>query len=630
MLSIAKMVSGAEEYYLGVVASGREDYYLGAGEAPGVWLGHGSATLGLRGQVGPGPLRVLLAGFSPTGQRLTSRPVGAARVTGFDLTFSAPKSVSVLWGLSDPEVSKAVRRAHDGAVVEALGYLERHATVARRGAGGTRRIAAGGLVAAAFRHRTSRSGDPQLHTHVLVANAVCGEDGRWSAPDARLLYFHARTGGFVYQAALRARLVQSLGVSFGPVTNGAAEILGVTDDVLRLFATRRAAIEAALESRGLHSARAAQVASLATRPAKHRLEATLATESLADAWRRKAQELGIGPDELRRALGRARPVEIADAVADELTTRLLGSHGLTAQTSTFERRDVVRAVAGGLTDGAPAVVIDDLVDKVLASEHVVTLEATGPGGGRLHTTEELLGIESRMVSAAEIWRATHTAVVPSDVLEATVAERPSLSEEQSALVQRLVTSGDGVEVVVGKAGSGKTMALEAARAAWEEAGFGVTGAALAARAAAELEVRSGIRSDTVAALVARLERGEAVFEPNQVLVLDEAAMIGTRTLATIVEEAAKAQTKVVLVGDHRQIPEIEAGGAFAALARRLQADELVHNRRQNDAWERSALDQLRAGHVGSALDSYESHGRIHQRRSAVDARRARPAPRSVS
>ena len=124
------------------------------------------------GQVGAGQLRVLLAGFSPTGgQRLTNRPVGAARVTGFDLTFSAPKSVSVLWGLAPPEVSDLVRRGHDRAVVDALGYLERHATMAPRGAGGLHRIGAGGLVAAAFRHRTSRAGDPQLHTHVLVANA---------------------------------------------------------------------------------------------------------------------------------------------------------------------------------------------------------------------------------------------------------------------------------------------------------------------------------------------------------------------------------------------------------------------------------------------------------------------------
>jgi conjugative relaxase-like TrwC/TraI family protein len=264
MLSIGKMVTGAEEYYLSVVAAGREDYYTGTGEAPGVWLGQGSASLGLRGQVGAGQLRVLLAGFSPTdGSRLTGKPVGAAQVTGFDLTFSAPKSVSVLWGLAPAEISDAVRRGHDRAVVDALGYLEGYATRARRGAGGLRRIGATGLVAAAFRHRTSRAGDPQLHTHVLVANAVGGDDGRWSAPDARLLYFHARTAGFVYQAALRAELVRSVGVSFGPVVQSSAEVLGMAEGILALFSTRRAHIEAVLERHGAHGARAAQLATLA-------------------------------------------------------------------------------------------------------------------------------------------------------------------------------------------------------------------------------------------------------------------------------------------------------------------------------------------------------------------------------
>jgi Ti-type conjugative transfer relaxase TraA len=453
---------------------------------------------------------------------------------------------------------------------------------------------------------------------------VCGEDGRWSAPDARLFYLHARTGGFVYQAALRARLVESLGVSFGPVTNGSAEVLGVTDDVLRLFATRRADIEAALQSRGAHSARAAQLAALATRPAKPRrdLQVTMGTESLTDAWRRRALDLGIGPDELRQAIGRVRSIEISDTAADELTESLLGTQGLTAQSSTFERRDVVRGIAESLPDGSPVAVIEVLADRVLAKDSVVALTATGPGGGPLHTTAELLAVEARLVSAADARRGSRAAVVSPDVLQATLAIRPSLSDEQRALVSRLVRSGDGVEVVVGKAGSGKTMALEAARAAWEEAGFTVTGTALAARAAAELGERSGIRSDTVAALAVRIERGEVVFGPDHVLVIDEAAMVGTRTLATVVKAAEPAGTKIVLLGDHCQIPEIDAGGAFAGLARRLAAGELVHNRRQHAAWERTALDQLRSGNVGVALDSYQSHGRIHQGRNIADARRA--------
>jgi ATP-dependent exoDNAse (exonuclease V) alpha subunit len=164
------------------------------------------------------------------------------------------------------------------------------------------------------------------------------------------------------------------------------------------------------------------------------------------------------------------------------------------------------------------------------------------------------------------------------------------------------------------------MALEAARAAWEEAGFAVTGAALAARAAAELTERSGIAADTVASLVARIGRGESVFGPGHVLVLDEAAMVGTRTLDRVIGAAGQARAKVALVGDHRQLAEIEAGGAFAALARRLEADELVHNRRQRASWERIALDELRAGEVGLALDVYDAQGRIHTAPRATDAR----------
>ncbi|HUD18755.1 MAG TPA: MobF family relaxase, partial [Acidimicrobiales bacterium] len=168
--------------------------------------------------------------------------------------------VSVLWGLSDSETSAAVRTAHDRAVVEGLSYLERHATKARRGHNGESRIETSGLVAAAFVHRTSRAGDPQLHTHVLAANVVLGVDGRWSSPDARLLYFHARTAGFVYQASLRANLVETLGVRFGPVVRGSAELVGSDPTLLRRFSTRRAEIEEYLSVRGESSGRTAELA----------------------------------------------------------------------------------------------------------------------------------------------------------------------------------------------------------------------------------------------------------------------------------------------------------------------------------------------------------------------------------
>jgi conjugative relaxase-like TrwC/TraI family protein len=215
MLSIGKLAARQADYYLeqahgrvtraGAVSSGVEDYYLGGPEAAGEWIGTGLRLLGLGGTVGEDALRRLLAGEHPGTGELLGRSK-QSRVPGFDLTFSAPKCVSVLFGVGDDRVRGAIRRAHDSAVADALGYVERHAAVTRRGVGGVHAVPGRGLVAAAFRHRTSRAGDPQLHTHVLVANLTLGADGRWSALDGRRLYAHAKTAGYVYEARYRGLL----------------------------------------------------------------------------------------------------------------------------------------------------------------------------------------------------------------------------------------------------------------------------------------------------------------------------------------------------------------------------------------------------------------------------------------
>src|SRR4051794_2516256 len=191
MLSIGKLVAGQAKYYLDQaegrvdvvesVGDGAEEYYLGGSEARGEWVGRASAELGLAGPVEASQLRRVLAGLDPRAGSPLRSAAHPVRVAGFDLTCSAPKSVSVLFGVGDPETRRRVRVAHDRAVREAIGYLERTAAAVRRGSGGTIVEEASGLVAAAFRHRTSRAGDPQLHTHVLVPNLGRGIDGRWSA-----------------------------------------------------------------------------------------------------------------------------------------------------------------------------------------------------------------------------------------------------------------------------------------------------------------------------------------------------------------------------------------------------------------------------------------------------------------
>jgi TrwC relaxase len=202
MVSIGKLGRGQALYYLDqarharsaatAIASGIEDYYTGGVEAAGAWIGAGSCFLGLRDAVRDEELHRVLAGQHPrNGELLLLR----GSVPGFDVTFSAPKSVSLLFGIGDPHIRDAVLAAHGRAVADAFSYLERSAAVGRRGAGGVNSTWGDGLVAAAFLHRTSRAGDPQLHTHVLVANLVRGADGRWTALDARALYAHGRTAG---------------------------------------------------------------------------------------------------------------------------------------------------------------------------------------------------------------------------------------------------------------------------------------------------------------------------------------------------------------------------------------------------------------------------------------------------
>jgi len=637
VLSIGKLGHGQESYYLQAVAQGVEDYYVGRGEAPGRWRGALSEELGLDGQVAPEDLRAVLDGHDPVGGiRLARTP--QRRVPGFDLTLCAPKSVSVLWGLGGWETSSAVRAAHDASVDAALGYLEAAACWSRRGTNGIVQLRGVGFVAAAFRHRSSRAGDPHLHTHVLVANATRSPDASWGTLDARHLYLHAKTAGYLYEAHLRAELTRRLGVAWGPVVNGIADIAGIPDPVLKLFSTRRAEIEAEMTARGVSSARAAQYAVLDTRRAKdYDVEPSL----LHTRWTEQAAELGWNRDRLEAVLGQPAPLALTPDRVDEIGTRLLGPDGLTRQASTFDRRAVLRAWCEQLPQGAEVSLIEALADQTLADSQVVPLtpdehgpvrtmrrHATGrpidtPSTGTRYSTQELLALEARLIRRAVAGVDEALGVADEQCVLAALAARPSLSDEQVEMVVALSTSGRAVDAVIAAAGTGKTFSLDAARDAWQRSGYLVVGTALAARAAAELETTAGIPSYTIASLLTDLDHPErGRLRSGTVLVVDEAGMVGTRTLARLLDHAAAADTKVVLVGDPRQLPEIDAGGLLRGLGRRIPPIRLTENRRQQEAWERDALAQLRRGQIDDAVGAYQAHDRIHTHETAPAARDA--------
>jgi conjugative relaxase-like TrwC/TraI family protein len=601
MLSIGKMGAGQEGYYLGKVAEGAEDYYSGEGEAEGYWLGDAAEDLGLQGKVDPDQLVAMLTGTNPaSGEPFGMQHVEGGPVPGFDLTFSAPKSVSLLWALGGSPLGAEVKQAHAAAVESALGYMQREACWTRRGKGGREFLRGEGFLAAGYVHRSSRAGDPQLHTHVLVANATFAE-GRWTRLYHPAIYQHAKAAGYIYEAHLRDELTRRHGVRGPGVANGIAEIRGFAPDHLRAFSTRRQQIlEAAGEGA---SARARQIATLATREAKDR---DLTTESLRDLWRAKAEEIGLDRESIRAALGHERQAPEGQVAVAEVEA------AVTAHASHFDRRDVIQAVADCLPAGAPGHEVCELADAFIATPDVIGIAATAKG--ERYTTRAIWELERGALDRVEAMAARDDSAVVSEIVVSRVlAKRPSMKADQEAMVRRLLGGGEGVIVVVGEAGTGKTYALSAAAEGWAASGAEVRVVAPTWRAANVLR-SEGLEATSVASLLADLDRaaarGEAALGRRAVLVVDEAGMVDSRAMARLVAHAQEADAKLVLIGDPAQLGEIEAGGLFASIASRTQPvalDEVIRHRHE---LEREGAKLIREGEGREALAIYQGAERV--------------------
>src|SRR5450432_3158818 len=316
VLSSAKIGRTSWRYYQASVAVGACEYYLGAGETPGVWVGRGLAQLGLEpgGEVSEQQLEAVFArGLHPVTGEALGRGWRADAVTGYDLTFSAPKSVSVLWALGGATAQTQVAQAHRAAVNAAISYLDTHAALSRRGTDGVEQIRTGGFAAALFDHRTSRAGDPQLHTHALVPNKLLCADGVWRTIDGHELFHHKKAAGVLYQAALRAELHSRLGVVFdAPSAHGQAEILGVPKEVMAAWSKRTAQIDAeaapviadyeATLGRDLTRNERAAVTKTAVLKTRQGKEPAGSVSVLHDRWQTEAAALGWGAVTLHNAV----------------------------------------------------------------------------------------------------------------------------------------------------------------------------------------------------------------------------------------------------------------------------------------------------------------------------------------
>jgi conjugative relaxase-like TrwC/TraI family protein len=580
-------------------------------------------------------------------------------VAGYDLTFSPVKSVSALWAVADQSTAAAIERAHRAAVRDALTFLERHALYTRCGTNGVRQVEVRGLVAAAFTHRDSRAGDPDLHTHVAVANKVQTLDGRWLSIDGRILFKAMVAASETYNTALENHLRAGLAVRFAerpnpdPRLRPVREIAGVDPGLNARWSSRRAAIEIrrgelAADFQRSHgrpptpveSLKLAQQATSETRDAKH--EPRTLTEQRA-AWLIQAGEVLGGPQAVQHMVHTAlHPNPVAGTLvnarwAEGAAGRILAA--MEERRSTWQtwhvRAEAHRQVrALQLRAAQSERLVDLLVGEVLGTlsvslarpndgitEPAALQRSDGASvytvaGSELFTSTRILDAEQRLVATAGRYDG-HTvpaAAVDAALLEAT-ANGVALNAGQVALVRQMATSGARLQLAIAPAGTGKTTAMQTLAAAWTEAGGTVIGLAPSAAAAAQLRDQIGGVADTLAKLTWSLNRNDLPgwarrIGPSTLVVIDEAGMADTLSLDAAVNFIVGCGGSVRLVGDDQQLAAIGAGGVLRDIAHTHGAVRLTELHRFTDPAEGAASLALRDGRP-EALGFHLDQRRVH-------------------
>jgi conjugative relaxase-like TrwC/TraI family protein len=726
-------------------------YYTAEGYPPGTWLGAGLAALGAEHMVGSEvteqQLRELFElsrnpfdgqqlsrppARYPTRQERIDRRVGKlpkslsaetrvasiekivaeeketktrTAVAGFDLTFSVPKSVSALWALAPAPVQERLYLAHRAALAATFERIEAEAAFTRMGTNGVRRVRATGLVAAAFDHWDSRKGDPQLHTHVTVANRVQGPDGCWRTLDSATLHKAAVAYSETYNLLLADEITRRTGLTWnhrerqqGSNRRPGRELAPVPDALIAAYSQRSADIEAAVDA-----AITAQVLRTGTRPS-------------ANAVNRIRQHLTLTTRDAKKAPNLAESVRLWHTTAAHVLDDDPAAWATTVTSTAADARPALLR-STDLPDDDVAAIATEVVDAVANTRSTwtrwnltaETMRRFALQGHQYETAADAVAVRDRVVAAAELLSISLTPpevapvpdvlrepaganpFTPPEVFTSTAilqaeddllrladdrtapavhpdrADRiaheplpdrdyPLAVEDQAPAAVRIVTSGRVVDVLVGPAGAGKTTAMAGVRAMWEaQHGPGtVIGLAPSAIAAQVLAQDLGIVTDNTAQWIAQQDRQDSraqrihelqesvdrardhtptdrlrqalanaraefdrwQLQPGQLLIVDEAGMTDTFTLAHLARQVSQAGAKFLLVGDPCQLSAVQTGGAFGLLcASRPDSPRLTQVRRFVDpdgtrrTWEEQAADRLRSGDR-TALANYAEHDRI--------------------
>ncbi|WP_244184942.1 MobF family relaxase [Mycobacterium scrofulaceum] len=590
-------------------------------------------------------------------------------VAGYDLTFSPVKSVSTLWAIAPRAVATVVEECHDVAVGDALAWLETHAAFTRSGKGGVAQVDTTGLLGAAFTHRDSRAGDPDLHTHVAISNKVAtvGPDGvlRWLALDGQPVHQFTVAASELYNTRLEAHLGQRLQLRFADVVGEGRgkrpvrEIVGISVELMAAWSSRRLAIEARTadlakqfqaahgrEPTHVETIALAQQATLETREAKHEPRSFAEQRHM---WRGQAIEVLGAVRELTAMLGTvlSAPAPQIDAVDDDwITARAAQVIATVARSRATWQRHHVFAEAQRLVRGSGHAADETLADKItetalaepLSVQHIDIDDGEmgepaqlrrrdgtsvhSRHGSATYTSQELLAAERRIVAAA-LRRGGRT-VEDIDIelaLADSAARDKQLNEGQVALVREMASSGRRVALALAPAGTGKTTAMAALSHAWRSSGATIVGLAPTAAAAIELGEDLSAPTDTIAKYVwsADPASGSSRSAPppwftnvgrDTLIIIDEAGKAGTLELDAVITHALARGASIRLVGDDCQLASISAGGVLRNIAHKTDSLTLSQLVRFGSTAESAATLAIRRGDP-SGLGFYIDHQRVH-------------------
>ncbi|MGA2165564.1 MAG: MobF family relaxase, partial [Solirubrobacteraceae bacterium] len=558
----------------------------------------------------------LMEGRHPgTGRWLRPEGAGGGRGGGIDVTLSAPKSVSTVWALGDPWQREQIEAAHATAVEQTIHHLrEQVPVVRRRYSGQVVEEHAKDVIVTEYRHTTARgvSGaqapDPQLHSHVVITGAV-REDDRIVAVASRPIFRSARELGAFYRAALAEELLQEgYAIEQGTGKDGRYfEIAGVPRELCDAFSGRSREVARAAERFRARYGRAPERGELRNLALENRRAKTLTTRSdLQRGWAQTGRDHGFGPNEAVRLVGAPERPKVERPIEDRIEIRLTEQHAV------FHARDL-HAVALEQTAGemAPDQALA-VAREMIRDRRVLTLE-----GGRMTTLAVRAQEQAIERRAALLAQPAGRDVGEQTRARATreVAERigAPLSAEQHAALD-VLTGPERLAVLVGPAGTGKGVVIDAAARAEQHAGHHTIGIAVSGSTAERLGADSPALTGqtlTLDALVARANTGAVEIGRDTTIVLDEAGMVDHKRLDALTELVERSGAKLIAVGDGKQLPSIGPGGMFDRLTGHAPTTELADIHRTDDAGEQKAWRALRAGEPERAMAHYHSLGRLH-------------------